>query len=128
MEIPITGFIVRSGGSDSNHSHKLYITSWNGTPVHVHAFSGETSYDDGHSHAYAGWTEPAPSGVPHVHGYHSITSFVSGHTHVIRGVTGPAIPLGDGGHYHLFEGYTTVDGANPHSHAYRGRTGNEVNV
>jgi hypothetical protein len=60
MKIPVTGFVMDSGDGDTLHSHKLYITSWNGRPVHVHAFSGVTSIDDGHSHQYASWTAPAP--------------------------------------------------------------------
>lgn len=127
MKIPVTGFVMESSDDGNiNHSHKLYITSWNGNPVHVHAFSGVTSVDDGHSHQYASWTAPAPTGVPHVHGYNTATSVNQGHTHVIQGTTGPAIALPGGGHYHLFEGFTTINGARPHSHAYSGRTGNEV--
>ncbi|KPV55177.1 hypothetical protein QJ48_34600 [Paenibacillus sp. A3] len=126
MDIPVTGFVVHSGGEDPHHAHRLYITSWDGRPVHVHPFSGATTYDDGHLHYYAGMTEPAPSGPRHVHGYYAVTSFNDGHTHTMRGATGPAIPLSGGGHYHYFEGYTTVNGARPHAHAYRGNTGNEV--
>lgn len=125
MKIPVTGFVMDSGGDDAHHSHKLYITSWNGIPVHVHAFSGETTVNDGHSHEYSSWTAPAPSGVPHVHGYRTVTSLNQGHTHLIQGTTGPAIDLPGGGHYHLFEGYTTINGRHPHSHANSGRTGNE---
>ena len=47
MKIPVTGFVMDSGDDDAQHSHKLYITSWNGRPVHVHAFSGVTSINDG---------------------------------------------------------------------------------
>ncbi|MCD9021974.1 YmaF family protein [Cohnella silvisoli] len=126
MKIPVTGFVMDSGDGNSDHSHKLYITSWNGNPVHVHAFSGVTSINDGHSHEYESWTASAPTGVPHVHEYHTFTSYDQGHTHLIQGTTGPAIDLPSGGHYHLFEGYTTINGCHPHSHAYRGRTGNEV--
>lgn len=129
MEIPVTGFIFHSGDSeDSPHSHRLYITSWNGRPVHVHDFGGVTSFDMGHRHQYAGRTEPAPSGVQHTHGYFVATSVDDGHTHVIRGKTGPAIPIAGGGHYHPFEGVTTVNGANPHAHHYAGRTGGEIPV
>lgn len=126
MDIPITGFVVHSHNGDSDHSHKLYITSWDGRPVHVHPFSGVTSYDYGHNHHYAGMTESAPSGVPHVHNYYAQTSFDAHHSHIIRGTTGPAIPLPGGGHYHHFEGYTTVNGSHPHAHAYNGNTGNAV--
>lgn len=89
MDIPVTGFVVHSGGEDDpHHAHRLYITSWDGRPVHVHPFSGTTSYDAGHRHHYAGMTEPAPSGVQHVHGYFAVTSFDDGHSHTIRGTTG----------------------------------------
>lgn len=124
MEIPVTGFIVHLNDSNENseHSHHLYLTSWDGRPVHIHHFSGVTSFDVGHEHRYAGKTEPAPSGVPHTHVYFTVTSFNDGHEHEIRGKTGPAIPLPGGGHYHEFHGLTTVNGARPHSHKYRGKT------
>ncbi|GIO64752.1 MULTISPECIES: YmaF family protein [Paenibacillus] len=127
MEIPITGLLIHSEGSGSEHHHSLLITSWDGRPVrvHVHPISGDTSFDVGHYHHYAGTTEPAPSGVPHVHRYHVETSFNDQHVHYIQGTTGPAIPLPGGGHYHDFAGYTTVNGRIPHSHRYGGRTGNE---
>ncbi|MBB3132145.1 hypothetical protein FHS19_006872 [Paenibacillus rhizosphaerae] len=130
MEIPITGLIIHSNsgsGSDSEHDHMLFITSWDGRPVkmHVHPFSGETSFDVGHFHRYAGKTEPAPSGIQHVHNYYVETTVDDQHAHLIRGTTGPAIPLPSGGHYHYFEGFTTVNGRIPHSHRYSGKTGNE---
>ncbi|WP_274363472.1 YmaF family protein [Paenibacillus thermotolerans] len=123
--IPVKGFVVHSDNGDGEHSHRLYITSWNGRQVHVHPFAGTTSFDDGHVHQYAGTTEPAPTGVQHTHGYYVETSFNHGHTHVIRGVTGPSVPLAGGGHIHYFEGVTTVNGRTPHTHHYRGHTGNE---
>lgn len=126
MEIPITGFVVHSNDANGKHSHKLFITSWDGRPVHSHEFQGVTSFDVGHQHAYAGITAPAPSGVQHTHPYRAVTSFNDGHSHLITGVTGPAIPLPGGGHIHHFEGITTVDGAIPHSHRYAGNTGNEI--
>ncbi|MGG3449589.1 YmaF family protein [Domibacillus aminovorans] len=126
MEIPVTGLIMHSddSNSDSGHSHHLYITTWNGrpVPVHIHHFSGVTSFNEGHHHHYAGTTEPAPTGVPHTHRYFTVTSFDDGHKHEIRGLTGPAIPLPNGGHYHTFQGVTTVNGSHPHSHKYRGNT------
>ncbi|TFE27225.1 YmaF family protein [Cohnella luojiensis] len=125
MDIPVTGFVFHSGDDDPHHSHKLYITSWDGRPVHVHPFEGITSFDVGHQHHYAGVTESAPSGVQHSHGYYAVTSFNDGHTHTISGRTGPVIPLPNGGHYHYFEGYTTVNGRIPHTHMYQGNTGDE---
>ncbi len=128
MNIPVTGFIYSSedGGLQEEHSHILYLTSWNGRPVHVHEFAGSTSFNAGHFHEYRGTTEPAPSGVPHNHRYFTFTSFNDGHEHRIEGVTGPAIPIQGGGHYHEFNGVTTIDGSPPHEHMYSGRTGNEI--
>ncbi|WP_394239367.1 YmaF family protein [Niallia oryzisoli] len=124
MEIPVTGFMYHADDADSKHSHHLYITTWDGRqlPTHVHEFRGITSFDDGHSHRYAGKTEPAPSGVQHTHRYFTFTSIDNQHHHQIQGVTGPAIPLPGGGHYHEFSGFTTVSGMRPHSHRYSGRT------
>lgn len=119
--------IVVSSADDHNgkHTHDLYLISWDGRQVHVHNFKGVTSYDVGHSHRYVGTTAPAPSGVQHTHVYHTTTSFDDGHSHIISGRTGPAVPLPNGGHYHAFEGVTTVNGATPHTHRYAGRTSNE---
>ena len=118
MDIPVSGFMYHSDDSDPIHSHQLYITSWDGRPIHNHQFKGVTSFDDGHSHRYAGTTEPAPSGVPHTHRYFTSTSVDDRHRHQIRGITGLAIPLPNGGHYHEFSGVTTVEGTRPHRHRY----------
>ncbi|MDQ0343698.1 hypothetical protein ACFFF5_16555 [Lederbergia wuyishanensis] len=68
MEIPITGFIVSPDSNmDSEHSHILLLTSWDGRPLHSHHFAGVTSFNAGHWHRYAGRTEPTPTGVPHWH-------------------------------------------------------------
>lgn len=50
MDIPITGLIFHSPNSnlDSEHSHVLYLTSWDGRPLHKHHFSGVTSFNVGH--------------------------------------------------------------------------------
>jgi hypothetical protein len=122
MDIPITGFVFEPGKDDRQHSHQLYITSWDGVPVHAHAFKGFTSYDVGHRHAYAGTTAPAPSGVPHTHEYYTVTTLDDGHSHIIVGVTGPEISFPGGGHYHLFKGVTSISGTPPHPHAYSGST------
>lgn len=95
---------------------------WKIRACNVHEFRGVTSFDVGHSHGYAGTTEPAPSGVPHTHRYFTFTSVDDRHRHEIRGVTSPAIPLPNGGHYHEFSGFTTINGANSHRHSYSGRT------
>lgn len=126
MEIPVSGFMYHSGDDDADHAHKLFITSWNGRPVHVHQFAGATSFNVGHLHHYAGMTDPAPSGVQHTHSYAAETTFDAGHAHRLRGVTGPSVPVPGGGHIHYFHGMTTVDGSIPHSHSYEGQTGNEV--
>lgn len=124
VEQPVFGLLYSSGQSslDSEHSHEMYLIRWDGRSVHVHNFSGVTSFDAGHKHRYMGTTEPAPSGVPHTHYYSTVTSFNDGHTHLVRGRTGPAIPLPNGGHYHYFEGITTVSGRIPHTHMYSGKT------
>lgn len=125
MDIPIKGVLFESEGPNGQHSHRLYITSWDGRPVHFHSFAGVTSVNDGHSHNYFGVTAYAPTGVPHVHEYQTETSFNEGHTHFIRGVTSGSVELPDGGHFHYFEGVTTISGRHRHAHSYQGRTGNE---
>jgi hypothetical protein len=122
ISVPVTGFMYDFDEGGSEHSHNLYITTWDGQPVHTHEFKGVTSFDVGHDHCYAGITEPAPSGIQHTHRYFTFTTVDDRHKHVIRGGTGPAIFLPDGGHYHEFSGVTSVDGAIPHRHKYSGRT------
>lgn len=124
MEHSIFGLVYHSNELDSNqeHSHEIYLVTWDGSTLHVHNFSGITSFDIGHRHHYSGRTEPALSGVPHIHAYFTATSFDDGHTHTIHGRTGPAIKLPGGEHYHYFEGITTANGRIPHRHNYSGRT------
>ena len=122
MDIPVSGFMYESKDSQSAHSHHLYITSWDGRQIHTHHFQGVTSFVDGHTHQYVGTTEPAPSGVQHTHRYFTFTTVNNRHRHQIQGVTGPAIPLPNGGHYHEFSGFTTIEGMNPHRHRYSGYT------
>nr|WP_026105071.1 YmaF family protein [Halalkalibacterium ligniniphilum] len=122
MTVPVTGLLYDAYDEASYHSHNLYITTWDGQPVHSHHIKGITSFDVGHEHRYSGTTERAPSGISHTHRYFTYTTINSGHKHVIKGVTGPDIPLPGGGHYHEFSGVTTVDGATPHRHQYSGRT------
>ena len=123
MDLPINGYLYKPDNTGYfMHSHHLYITSWGGNPVHVHPFSRQTSYVLEHSHLFAGVTKPAPNGIQHTHSYFVYTSIAGDHIHEIRGVTSPAIPLPNGGHYHEFEGTTTIDGLTPHSHRYSGRT------
>lgn len=122
LQIPVSGFMYHSDDPDPMHSHKLFVTIWDGKPVptHLHEFRGVTSFDVGHNHNYAGITEPAPSGIQHTHYYFTFTTVDNRHRHEIHGITGPAIPLPEGGHYHEFSGVTTVDGTPPHSHRYSG--------
>ncbi len=39
MDIPVSGFMYASDGLDPMHSHRLYITSWDGRTVHVHSIT-----------------------------------------------------------------------------------------
>jgi hypothetical protein len=122
----VYGIVYEPDESESgSHSHEIFLVTWDGRILHTHGFSGATSHDVGHHHYYAGITQPAPSGVQHSHAYSTVTSFDDGHVHYISGRTGPAIPVPGGGHYHVFEGVTTVNGRTPHRHSYSGRTGNE---
>jgi hypothetical protein len=124
MKIPVSGYVVHSDDSnlDSEHFHTLFLTLWDGRPIHRHHFAGVTSINDRHDHRYADTTEPAPTGVPHKHKYFTVTFMNNGHKHEIRGVTGPAVPLPNGGHFHHFQGVTSVNGSHPHSHEYSGKT------
>ncbi len=120
----VYGIVYESDDPDADtHSHEIFLVTWDGRVLHSHGFRGVTSFDVGHRHGYAGVTEPAPSGVPHTHAYSTVTTLNDGHVHYITGRTGPAIPVPGGGHYHFFEGVTTVNGRTPHSHRYSGRTG-----
>jgi hypothetical protein len=103
------------------HNHYLYTID-NNRNIHYHFLSGITSYNDGHSHKYEGQSDVSPNTVGHIHYYSFYTSYENRHTHLIYGDTGPAVYLPNGEHYHLFEGQTTIDGLNPHSHRYYGRT------
>ncbi|WP_141603913.1 YmaF family protein [Terrilactibacillus laevilacticus] len=93
MEIPISGFMYHSDDSGTHHSHQLFITSWDGRPVHVHQISGITSFDAGHNHRISGVTGPAipiPNGG-HYHEFRGVTSVngVHPHTHRYSGRTSP---------------------------------------
>ncbi|WAH36726.1 YmaF family protein [Alicyclobacillus dauci] len=131
----VYGLVVEQGGSretesesesqGNDHTHEIFLITWDGRLLHTHGFSGITSVDVGHRHAYSALTRPAPSGVPHTHAYETVTTLNDGHRHRISGRTGPAIPLPGGGHIHYFRGVTTVDGRVPHRHTYSGRTGKE---
>lgn len=78
---------------------------------HSHAYSGSTTYNDGHVHNYGGVTGKAKSGVPHCHYMEGITTYYEDHEHEYCTKTGPAIHLENGLHYHYFETRVTfVDG------------------
>lgn len=126
-EQKVFGVVYEANESDNEtHSHEIFLITLDGRMLHTHGFSGVTSFNVGHRHNYAGVTQRAPSGVPHTHAYSTVTSLNDGHVHRITGRTGPEIPLPGGGHYHFFQGVTTIDGRTPHSHTYSGRTGNEI--
>jgi hypothetical protein len=109
---------------DEFHTHDVEFINWLvrvGLP-HRHAYSTETSMNQGHRHLIRGVTSINPVGLDnHVHSYEGETSFVDGHVHYYRGVTDPAIPLPGGRHIHQFAGETAF--ADGHIHFYRGRTG-----
>ncbi|HAS00911.1 MAG TPA: hypothetical protein DCR67_04195 [Brevibacillus sp.] len=95
-KIPVAGFLFQSNDSSAEHSHGLYITSWNGMPVHRHPFSGTTSFNDGHSHIIEGTTGPAIElqRGGHIHYFEGYTT-VNGrhpHTHHYKGATENEIP------------------------------------
>ncbi|MDB5084076.1 MAG: hypothetical protein JWN30_962 [Bacilli bacterium] len=122
----VSGVVYDSGEYQSDsHAHEIFLITWDGRQLHTHGFAGITSFDVGHRHHYAGMTSPAPSRVQHTHHYSTVTTLNDGHTHFISGVTGPAIPVPSGGHIHLFEGVSTINGRTPHRHSYSGRTSGE---
>lgn len=64
-ETRVFGVVYETDNDNADmHSHQLYLITWDGKVLHTHGFSGVTSFDVGHRHAYAGVTDPAPSGVP----------------------------------------------------------------
>lgn len=64
MEKQVFGIVVPSNdsSSESEHTHDMYLVSWDGRQLHVHNFSGVTSLDVGHRHTYVGTTAPAQWG------------------------------------------------------------------
>jgi YmaF family len=112
--------------NDGSHDHQFQLVFFEDGPgirksyPHRHGYQGITSFDVGHRHRLGGVTAPAPDVPDHVHEYRGTTTFDDGHVHHFSGVTGPPIPLPDGGHYHIIEGETTVNGEIPHTHSYTG--------
>jgi hypothetical protein len=87
---------------------------------HSHAYSGSTTYNDGHIHHYGGVTDKAKSGVPHCHYMEGTTTYYEDHEHEYCTKTGPVIMLPNGLHYHYFE--TRVKLADGHIHYISGFT------
>ena len=99
-EIPVTGFMVHSPDSIMIILIFLYLTTWDGRPLHKHNFSGVT-------HLMLGMNiDMLVRQSQHPQEFHIPTNILlllsldDGHKHEIRGVTGPAIPITGGGHYH----------------------------
>jgi hypothetical protein len=91
---------------------------------HVHSYSSDSSYDDGHTHRLSGTTGYGLfSGYSHVHHYRGVTSFENAHVHYYEGTSGPAVSLASGGHAHQYFGLTSVDGQ--HVHEYHAKTDRE---
>ncbi len=74
-------------------------------PHHAHRFSAKTSESKGHIHIINGFTMEVNGNSfdRHRHFFRGVTSTQNKHYHRFYGETGAAIPLENGGHYHLFE-------------------------
>ncbi|GGE27876.1 hypothetical protein GCM10011571_32560 [Marinithermofilum abyssi] len=108
---------------DRLHNHHFELSlepSMSQSPPHQHKYEGQTSFDVGHRHSLRGVTAPALDIPNHVHEYQGTTSFNDSHVHHFSGVTGPLILTPDGGHYHIIEGETNVNGLTTHTHNYMG--------
>jgi hypothetical protein len=86
---------------------------------HVHAYSGVTTCDKGHSHMFLGVTGPPLShGLydtrQHYHEVVGLTTFDFEHFHYYRGNTGPAIPVEGGYHTHQFRFRTSFEMGHDH--------------
>lgn len=110
-------------------------------PHHVHRYIVKTSDNKGHYHVDEGFTRVVNGNSIdcHVHMFRGVTTFDKGHYHRFYGKTGPAIPLPDGGHYHVLEERTFHNYDEPievkfggvvygdpnrpvHDHHFRGKT------
>ena len=110
-------------------------------PHHAHFFAAKTTESKGHFHLIKGFTLTVNGNDfdRHRHFIRGVTMTANKHYHRFYGETGPAIPLENGGHYHLFEtrtyynydeavlsqfgGVTYGDGERPkHDHTFSGRT------
>lgn len=89
---------------------------------HVHEFSGETTFEFGHSHRYSGYTGPAiETEFDHNHRILIIISIDVDHDHEIILDTGPGFYT-ERGHFHRFRGETSRNGWQPHTHHFDGAT------
>lgn len=85
---------------------------------HVHEFYGGTTFFDGHSHRYSGYTSTAyDMGYNHVHRIVIVISIEIDHDHEIEVITGPEIYT-ERGHVHRFIGTTSRKGRPPHTHYF----------
>ncbi len=91
---------------------------------HIHCYSSDSSYTDGHVHRLSGTTSPGfAARLSHVHHYRGVTSLEDGHVHYYEGTSGPATFLSSGGHSHQYYGYTSID--DQHAHEYNAKTDRE---
>jgi hypothetical protein len=106
------------------HGHNIAHFTWDGRNVHIHQYSTETSFNNGHSHTVSGTTSSSNDGMGHVHYYEGTTTLNDGHVHHFSGTTGPPVHLSDGTHYHMFSGRTSFNDG--HVHQYSGATGKNM--
>ena len=114
-------------------------------PHHAHYFFVKTTFSKDHYHIINGFTRMVNGNEidRHDHLFRGITSFDHNHYHRFYGKTGLAIPLPEGGHYHLLEmrtyfnydrqlvnkygGVVYGDSDHPkHDHLFKGKTGRSV--
>jgi hypothetical protein len=100
------------------HSVKYKILG--GLYMHYHSFYGTTTFDNGHTHQYDGYTSEDPDTPGHIHTMSGVTTYDDGHEHYYSAQTGPSIMLPDGSHYHQYS--ANVDYANNHTHGISGST------
>lgn len=88
------------------------------TNEHVHAHTGITTCDKGHSHMQLGVTSPPISAGlyqgQHYHEISGLTTFDNRHFHYYRATTGPSIELHGRYHTHHFRFRTGFDEGHDH--------------
>lgn len=87
---------------------------------HSHSYFGQTTFNDGHIHHFAGVTSKEASGVPHIHSMEGETTYNNEHEHSYSTKTGPVIPVPSGGHMHCYT--TRVEYEDGHIHYIQGYT------